>query len=83
MESAQHSQRADRRAGELRGDVGRDGGQAEHADVQYLAGVTRRLQIARREVAKAELKLSAFSGRACRFAVPLQLVADGGADYNR
>ena len=62
------------------GNVGCDGGEAEHADVEHLAGVSRRFQIMSREMAEAKLELPALGGRARGLAVPLQLVPNGGAD---
>src|SRR5436305_9257366 len=45
VQRSQHDDRGDRRASELRRDIGGDTGEAKHLDVQHLSGCTNRFEV--------------------------------------
>ena len=57
-----------------------DAGKAEHPDVERLAGSARRFEILAAVVPQAEVEALARDGLLGRVGMPLDLVADGGAD---
>ncbi len=80
LQRAEHGHGGDGGAGEVGRDVGRDGGEAEHPDVERLSGRARRFEFVAAVVAQAEVEAPARHGVPGGIGVPLDLVADGGAD---
>src|SRR4051794_19517369 len=61
---------------QLRRDILSDAGQAEHADVQGLAGTTSGFEVVPAVVAQAQFDALASDGLLGRLCVPLDLAAD-------
>src|SRR5579883_60034 len=80
VQRAQHLDRRNGVARELRGHVRRDAGEAEHMDAELLPGVARRLEVRTAVVPQAEIEALSRRGALDHVAVALELVADRGAN---
>ena len=80
VEGSEHLDRGDRGAGQLGRDVLGDTGQPQHANVERLPGGLRGFQIVPAVVAQAQFDALASNGLLGCVRMPLDLVANGGAD---
>src|ERR1700722_225565 len=76
MQGAQHDDRGDCVARELRRDVRRNGGKAENVDVQLFSRVARPLEILAAVVPQAEIQARSRGGPLDHLGVAVELVAD-------
>src|SRR3984885_4664619 len=83
MEGSKHGNRGDGGAGEIGRDVLGNGREAQHVDMQHLAGLPRRFEIRARVIPQTEVQ--AFTGRGLvdYVGVPLELIADRRPDEIR
>src|SRR3954467_6195149 len=80
VEGTEHLDRGDRGAGQLGRDVLGDTGQPQHPNIERLPGGLRGFQIVPAVVAQAEFDALASNGLLGCVRMPLDLVANGGAD---
>src|ERR1700752_12057 len=83
VQSAQHDDRGDGVASELRRDVRRDGGKAQNVNVQLFSGVTCRLEMFAAVVPQSEIQARSRDGPLDHLGVAVELVADRGANEIR
>ena len=80
MKGPEHGDRGDGGAGELGRDVLGDGRQAEHVDVQQLAGALRRFEILAVIIPQPQIQRLSDRRLLDDVRVPFELVADGRPD---
>src|SRR5260221_1337471 len=80
VQRSQHDDRGDRRASELRRDIGGDTGEAKHLDVQHLSGCTHRFEVFSAVVPQTEVQTLSDRGLLDHVGVAFELVTDCGSN---
>jgi hypothetical protein len=80
VQCSQHDDRGDRRASELRRDIGGDTGEAKHLDVQHLSSCTHRFEVFSAVVPQTKVQTLSDRGLLDHVSMAFELVTDCGSN---